>query len=177
MKKLKTMKKLWKGTDEATKLKFLKSLIFPIATYGSETWCISKQAEQKLNAFQMRSFRRILRVPWMDRKTNKCVYPSTTRKCRRELAAEYCSSTQTGLFWACEKAWQSWAHDLWGYYWGQEGERPTKKKVESGYYWTSQHHRHWGRTAGAGPVCISRSCRWRYVPPCICHLDDDDDSQ
>ena len=64
------MNKLWKSTDEATKLKFLKSLIFPIATYGSETWCISKQAEQKINAFQMKSFRRILRVPWTEKRTN-----------------------------------------------------------------------------------------------------------
>ena len=70
MKKLKSMTKLWKCTEEATKLKFLKSLIFPIATYGSETWCLSKQAEQKINAFQMKSFRRILRVPWTEKRTN-----------------------------------------------------------------------------------------------------------
>ena len=100
----------------------------------------------------------------MDREKNKRVYPSTTWKCRRELAAEYCSSTQTSLFWACEKAWQSWAHNLWGYYWGQEGERPTKKKMESGHHWSSQHYRLWGRTAGAGPVCIPRSCQRRNMP-------------
>ena len=103
MKKLKTMKTLWKGTGEATKLIFLKSLIFPIATYGSETWCISKQAEQKINAFQIKKFQKNTKSA-MDREKNKRVYPSTTWKCRRELAAEYCSSTQTGLFWACEKA-------------------------------------------------------------------------
>ena len=68
--KIKTLKKLWKGTGETIKLKFLKSLIFPIATYGSETWCLSKQAEQKINAFQMKSFRRILRVPWTEKRTN-----------------------------------------------------------------------------------------------------------
>ena len=49
-KKLKDMKKVWKGNNENTKLKFLKSLIFPIATYGSETWSISKEAEKKINA-------------------------------------------------------------------------------------------------------------------------------
>ena len=70
MKKLKSIKKLWKGTNEQTKLKFLKALIFPIATYGSETWSISKQVEQKINAFQMKSFRRILRVSWKEKRTN-----------------------------------------------------------------------------------------------------------
>ena len=63
-KKLKGMKKLWKGTNEDTKLKFLKALIFPIATYGSETWCLSKQAEQRINSFQMKCLRKILRISW-----------------------------------------------------------------------------------------------------------------
>ena len=70
MKKLKNMKKLWKGADETTKLKFLKSLIFPIAKYGAETWSISKLAEQKINAFENKCYRRILRVPWTDKRTN-----------------------------------------------------------------------------------------------------------
>ena len=72
-KKLKTMTKLWKGADEATKLKFLKSLIFPIAKYGAETWSISKQAEQRINAFEMKSYRKILRVPWTDKRTNASI--------------------------------------------------------------------------------------------------------
>ena len=78
MKKLKTLKKLWKGTGETIKLKFLKSFIFPIATYGSETWCLSKQAEQKINALQTKSFRRILRVPW--KKEQMCLYYNNLEK-------------------------------------------------------------------------------------------------
>ena len=52
MKKLKNTNKLWKGSDESTKLKFLKSLIFPIAKYGAETWSISKQAGKRINAYE-----------------------------------------------------------------------------------------------------------------------------
>ena len=37
-KKLNSMEKLWKGSNNETKLKFIRSLIFPTATYGSETW-------------------------------------------------------------------------------------------------------------------------------------------
>ena len=72
-KKLSKMKRLWKGTDENTKMKFLKALIFPVATYGSETWCLSKQAEQKVKSFQMKSFRKILRIPWTEKRTYKLV--------------------------------------------------------------------------------------------------------
>ena len=73
-KKLKDMKKVWKGNNEETKLKFLKSLIFPIATYGSETWAVNKEAEKKINAFELRCYRRILRIPWTDKRTNISVF-------------------------------------------------------------------------------------------------------
>ena len=72
-KKLSKMKRFWKGTDENTKMKFLKALIFPVATYGSETWCLSKQAEQKVKSFQMKSFRKILRIPWTEKRTNESI--------------------------------------------------------------------------------------------------------
>ena len=67
-KKLKSLKKVWKGNDDETKLKFLRSLIFPIAIYGSETWSLSKEAEKKINAFEFKCYRKILRIPWTARK-------------------------------------------------------------------------------------------------------------
>ena len=69
-KKLKSMEKLWKGSNAETKLKFLRALIFPIATYGSETWSLSKEAEKKINAFELRCYRKILRIPWTEKRTN-----------------------------------------------------------------------------------------------------------
>ena len=72
-KKLKNMTRLWKGSDEALKLKFLKSLIFPIAKYGAETWSLSKQAEQRINAFEMKSYRKILRVSYTEKRTNQSI--------------------------------------------------------------------------------------------------------
>ena len=62
--KLKSMKKIWKGNDVKTKLKFLRAIIFPIAIYGSETWSLTKEAEKKINAFELRCYRRILRIPY-----------------------------------------------------------------------------------------------------------------
>ena len=71
--KLKSLQKVWKGNNEETKLKFLRALIFPIATYGSETWSISKEAEKKINAFELRCYRRILRIPWTAKRTNSSI--------------------------------------------------------------------------------------------------------
>ena len=72
-KKLKSMEKLWKGSNNETKLKFLRALIFPIATYGSETWSLSKEAEKKINAFELKCYRKILRIPWTAKRTNTSV--------------------------------------------------------------------------------------------------------
>ena len=77
-KKLKNITRLWKGSDEAMKFKFLKSLIFPIAKYGAETWSLSKQAELRINAFEMKSYRKILGVSYTEKK-NKSIYQRPVR--------------------------------------------------------------------------------------------------
>merc|ERR1711963_998821 len=72
--KLKNMTNLWKGSVESTKLQFLKSLIFPIAKYSAETWSLSKQAELRINAFEMKSYRKILRVSYTEKRTNQSIW-------------------------------------------------------------------------------------------------------
>ena len=67
------MKNLWKGKSVRTKLKFLRALIFPIATYGSETWSLNKEAEKKITAFEMKNYRRILNIQWTDKRTNTSI--------------------------------------------------------------------------------------------------------
>ena len=64
LQKTRQMRKLWHGTDKNTKIRFLRALIFPIATYGSESWTINKTSERKKNAFELKCYKTILRVPW-----------------------------------------------------------------------------------------------------------------
>ena len=45
LQKTRQMKKLWHGIDKNTKIRFLRALIFPIATYGCESWTINKTSE------------------------------------------------------------------------------------------------------------------------------------
>ena len=62
--KTRQMSKLWHGADKNTKIRFLRALIFPIATYGCESWTINKTSERKINSFELKCYRTILRVPW-----------------------------------------------------------------------------------------------------------------
>jgi len=48
-------------------------LVWPVATYGSESWTFRKNEETRLDAFEMKGMRKILRVSWTAKKTNECV--------------------------------------------------------------------------------------------------------
>ena len=73
LQKLKKMKKLWQGTSKTTRIKLLRSCIFPIATYGSESWTINKNAERIISSFEMKCYRNILKIPWVLKRTNASI--------------------------------------------------------------------------------------------------------
>ena len=51
----------------------LKALVWPVATYGCESWTLRKNEETRLDAFEMKGLRKILRVSWTAKKTNEWV--------------------------------------------------------------------------------------------------------
>ena len=63
---------IWKdrGVTMETKVKLVKVLVFPIALYGAETWTLRKHERRKIDAFELWCWRRVLRVSWMEIKTN-----------------------------------------------------------------------------------------------------------
>ena len=53
-----------------TKVKLVKVLVFPIVRYRAENWTMRKHERRKIDAFELWCWRRVLRVSWMERKTN-----------------------------------------------------------------------------------------------------------
>jgi len=51
----------------------MKVLVWPVATYGCESWTPRKSKETRLDAFEMKGLRKILRVSWTAKKTNEWV--------------------------------------------------------------------------------------------------------
>ena len=66
---------IWKdrGISRKTKIRIMNALVFPIATYGSETWALGAADRKKINAFEMWCWRRMLRISWREHKTNEFV--------------------------------------------------------------------------------------------------------
>jgi len=61
----------------------MKALLWPIVTYSCESWTLGKNEETRLNAFEMKGLRKILRVSWTTKKTNLWVLNKASVK--REL--------------------------------------------------------------------------------------------
>ena len=56
-----------------TKVHLVKAMIFPVVTYGCESWTIKKAESQRIGAFELCCWRRLLRVLWTARRSNKSI--------------------------------------------------------------------------------------------------------
>ena len=54
-----------------TKVRVVKAMIFPVVTYGCESWTVKKAERRRLDAFELWCWRRLLRVPWTARRSNQ----------------------------------------------------------------------------------------------------------
>ena len=59
-------------------------MVFPVVVYGSESWTIKKAEHQRLDAFELWSWRRLLRVPWTARRSNKSILKEISPGCSLE---------------------------------------------------------------------------------------------
>ena len=64
-----------------TKVRLVKAMVFPVVMYGCESWTIKKAESQRIDAFQLWYWRRLLRVPWTARRSNQSIL--------REISPEY----------------------------------------------------------------------------------------
>ena len=55
------------------KVRLLKAMVFPVVMYGCESWTVKKAECQRLDAFELWCWRRLLRVPWTARRSNQSI--------------------------------------------------------------------------------------------------------
>ena len=54
-----------------TKVSLVKAMVFPVVMYGCESWTMKKAEHQRIDAFELWCWRRLLRVPWTARRSNQ----------------------------------------------------------------------------------------------------------
>ena len=67
-----------------TKVHLVKAMVFPLVIYGCESWTVKKAECQRIDAFELWCWRRLLRVPWAARRFNQSILKETSPGCSLE---------------------------------------------------------------------------------------------
>ena len=67
-----------------TKVRLVKAMVFPIVRYGCESWTMKKAERQRIDAFELWCWRKLLRVPWTARKSNQSILKEISPGCSLE---------------------------------------------------------------------------------------------
>ena len=67
--------------SRTTKVLLVKALVFPVVMYGCESWTVKKAEAQRIDAFELWCWRRLLSVPWTARRSNQSIL--------KEISPEY----------------------------------------------------------------------------------------
>ena len=68
----------------STNIRLAKAMVFPIVMYGCESWTIKKSEYQRIDAFELWCWRRLLRVPWIARRSNQSILKEISPECSLE---------------------------------------------------------------------------------------------
>ena len=67
-----------------TKVRLVKAMFFPVVMYGCESWTVKKADHQRIDAFELWCWRRLLRVPWTARRSNQSIVNARSPGCSLE---------------------------------------------------------------------------------------------
>ena len=66
------------------KVHLVKAMVFPVVMYGFENWTVKKAEHQKIDAFELWYWRRLLKVPWTARRSNQSILMELSPRCSLE---------------------------------------------------------------------------------------------
>ena len=113
-----------------TKIHLVKAMVFPVVMYGCESWIIKKAEHQRIDAFEMWCWRRLLRVFWTARRSNQPIL--------KETNPEY--SLQGLIFWPVDaKNWVIGKDPDSGKDWKQEEKGTTEDKMVGWHHQLDGH--------------------------------------
>jgi len=77
---------IFKSRDSTlpTKFRLVKAMVFPVVMYGCESWTVKRAECQRIDAFELWCWRRLLRVPWTSRRSNQSILKEISPGCSLE---------------------------------------------------------------------------------------------
>ena len=113
-----------------TKVCLVKAMVFPVVTYGCESWAIKKAEHRRISAFELWCWRRFLRVPWTARRSNQSIL--------KEINPEYSLGglmLKLQYFGHLMQRIDSLEKTLMLENWRQEEKRMTKDEMVGCHHW------------------------------------------
>ena len=126
-----------RDTTLSTKVCLVKAMVFPVVMYGCQSWTIKKAEHQRIYAFKLWCWWRLLRVPWTARRSNQSILKEISPGFSLEglmlkLKLQYFGD----LMWRAELIWKD--PDA-GKDWGREEKGMTQDEVVGWHHWLSGH--------------------------------------
>ena len=116
-----------------TNVHLVKAVVFPVVMYGCESWTIKKAERQRIDAFEVWYWRRLLRVPWTARRSNHSIHPKGNQSLiftgRTDAEAE------TPILWPPDAHWLIGKDPDAGQDWRQEEKGNTEDEMVGWHHW------------------------------------------
>jgi len=115
--------------------------------YGCESWTVKKAERQRIDAFELWCWRRLLRVPWTTRRSNKSILKEISPGC----SMKDWSKAETPVVWPPHaKSWLIGKDSDAGRVWGQEEKGTTEDEMAEWHHRLDEHEFEWTPGDGAG---------------------------
>ena len=120
-------------------------MVFPVVTYGCESWTIKKAERWRIDGFELWCWGRLLRVPWTARRSNQFIL--------KEISPGFSLAglmlkLKLQYFGHLMKSWLIWKDPDAGKDWGQEEKGMTEDEMVGWHHWLDEHGFGW--TPGVG---------------------------
>ena len=142
----------------STKVRLVKAMVFPVVTYGSESWTIKKAERWRIDAFELWCWKRLLRVPWTARRSNHSILKKISPWVfigRTDVEVE------TPILWPPDgKRWLIWKDPDAGKDWGQEEKGTTEDEMVRWHHWLNGHGFGWTLGVGDGQGGLACCGSW-----------------
>ena len=143
-----------------TKVRLVKAMVFPVVMYGCESWTVKKAKRQRIDAFELWCWRRLLRVPWTARRSNQSILKEISPGCSLEGMMEL-QYFGTPILWPPNvKNWLIGKDPDAGRDWGQEEKGTTEDEMAEWHHWLDGHEFEWTPGVGDGQGGLACCDSW-----------------
>ena len=143
-----------------TKVHLVKAMVFPVVTYGCESWTIKKAERRRIDAFELWCWRRLLRVLWTARRSNQSILKEISPRCSLERLMLKLKLQYFGyLMWRID----SFGKDpIAGKDWKQEEKGLTEDEMVGWHHQLHGHEFEQAPGVGDGQGSLACSSPWGH---------------